>query len=99
MVAYLRYPLESSEGNEGTLWRPAALVLLVDDEVSHILLSDDFAGNDDVGSTRTLIPDQNYTVGDPSTYTLRISGIIKGNAFAVDQGFMVDKVLVIVGGR
>jgi len=88
--------------NAGTFGNPLAIPLLVDGYVDDILGGivggDNFAGNDLVGGTRALIPDLMYTVSDPGEYTLKFSGVIKGNGFVGDQGFTVATSLVIIGG-
>ncbi|HEY8659982.1 MAG TPA: hypothetical protein VIL78_13185, partial [Hanamia sp.] len=59
---------------------------------------DDFPKNDGLGGTRALIPDQNYTgLTLTGKYSIRISGVLKGNDFIGDKQFNITEGLVTEG--
>jgi hypothetical protein len=80
------------EGNGGQFGNAVAQLKLRNDQVSEILLSDDFKANNGIGGSRAVIEDQTYSLSDPGDYALRFRGVVKGNSFDIatdDQPFDV----------
>jgi hypothetical protein len=59
---------------------------------------DDFSKNDEMGGTRALIPDQYYYgLKLTGNYSIRISGVVKGNDFIADKQFSIVEGVVSEG--
>jgi hypothetical protein len=85
--------------NAGTFGNnDAKASLLSGQNVSAILLADNFAGNNGVGGTRANIPNQSFTLDGSGNYTLRIAVTIKGNSADTTQSITVTVNAAIVGG-
>ncbi|MBC6492207.1 hypothetical protein ACFSQD_01755 [Flavihumibacter stibioxidans] len=59
---------------------------------------DDFPGNDNEGGSRALIPEQTFSgLTLEGNYSVRISGVVKGNSFTADKLFSISQDLVSEG--
>lgn len=79
----------------GLLHAPGRLAAAL---ASDILLSDNFGGNDEAMTERSLMVPFSFNIAsNPGSYRVRVQGTIKGNVGTVDAGFNVAESFNVIG--